>query len=126
MKALLALLSGLLLSGCAYSESKPMPKKHHLPDGTFRNNYLESIDKPCTDLIKWRWNAERTDPISFPLAQNDPAFLKQNRTEPTLTWIGHATFLLQYDGLNVLTDPHLTRRASPVSFAGPERSRPPA
>ncbi len=125
MKALLALLSGLLLSGCAYSESKPMPKKHHLPDGTFRNNYLESIDKPFTDLIKWRWNAERTDPISFPLAQNDPAFLKQNRTEPTLTWIGHATFLLQYDGLNVLTDPHLTRRASPVSFAGPERFTPP-
>ena len=124
MKTLLPLLSGLLLSGCAYSESKPMPK-HHLPDGTFRNNYLESIDKPFTDLIKWRWNAERTDPISFPLAQNDPDFLKQNRTEPTLTWIGHATFLLQYDGLNVLTDPHLTRRASPVSFAGPERFTPP-
>ncbi|MGA1597581.1 MAG: MBL fold metallo-hydrolase [bacterium] len=126
MKFWSLLLAGVLLSGCAHSQSStnPMPK-HHLPDGTFRNNYLESIDKPFTDLIKWRWNSQTPEPLSFPLADNDPEFLRQNRTEPTLTWVGHATFLLQYRGVNILTDPHLTRRASPVSFAGPERSTPP-
>lgn len=37
------------------------------------------------------------------------------------TWIGHATVLLQMGGLNVITDPVFARRASPFSFAGPER-----
>ncbi|MFL2749239.1 MAG: MBL fold metallo-hydrolase [bacterium] len=54
------------------------------------------------------------------MAENDPEFLRNNRSMPTLTWIGHSTLLLQFEGLNILTDPHLTRRASPVSFAGPE------
>ncbi len=100
-------------------------KPHHLKDGTFTNNYIESIDKPFSDLLKWRWNRKPPDTLAFPLAKNDPEFLRNNRTEPTLTWIGHATLLLQYDGFNILTDPHLTQRASPLSFAGPERYTPP-
>ena len=39
--------------------------------------------------------------------------------EPTVTWVGHATFLVQLDGVNILTDPHWSERASPLSFAGP-------
>ena len=34
---------------------------------------------------------------------------------------GHATLLIQIKGVNILTDPHLTQRASPFSFAGPKR-----
>jgi len=45
---------------------------------------------------------------------------------PTATWLGHASFLVQLDGLNILTDPHLSPRASPFGFAGPERLIPPA
>jgi N-acyl-phosphatidylethanolamine-hydrolysing phospholipase D len=39
----------------------------------------------------------------------------------TLTWFGHSSTLLQVGGLNVLTDPVWSMRASPVSFAGPRR-----
>ena len=39
----------------------------------------------------------------------------------SISWIGHATFLVRLDGVTVLTDPVFTRRASPVGFAGPER-----
>ncbi len=39
----------------------------------------------------------------------------------SISWIGHASFLVRLDGVTVLTDPVLTARASPVSFAGPER-----
>ena len=42
------------------------------------------------------------------------------------TWIGHSTVLVQTAGLNILTDPFLSERASPVAFAGPRRVRPPA
>jgi len=42
-----------------------------------------------------------------------------------VTWIGHATFLIQAGGLNILTDPMFSERASPVAFAGPKRLAPP-
>ncbi len=35
---------------------------------------------------------------------------------PRATWIGHATVLVQYQGINFLTDPHLTDYAAPVDF----------
>jgi L-ascorbate metabolism protein UlaG (beta-lactamase superfamily) len=42
-----------------------------------------------------------------------------------VTWIGHATVLVQTQGMNILTDPVWSERASPVSFAGPKRVREP-
>jgi L-ascorbate metabolism protein UlaG (beta-lactamase superfamily) len=41
------------------------------------------------------------------------------------TFIGHSTVLLQFEGLNVLLDPIWSKRASPLSFVGPKRHRPP-
>ena len=41
------------------------------------------------------------------------------------TFVNHATVLLQMDGLNILTDPIWSDRASPVRWAGPSRVRPP-
>jgi N-acyl-phosphatidylethanolamine-hydrolysing phospholipase D len=38
-----------------------------------------------------------------------------------VTWLGHSTFLIQYQGKNILTDPIFSDRASPVSFVGPKR-----
>lgn len=43
-----------------------------------------------------------------------------------ITWIGHSTFLIQSNGVNVLTDPIWSNRASPFQFAGPRRFAPPA
>ena len=45
--------------------------------------------------------------------------------EPAITWIGHASMLVQIGGLNILTDPVFSDRASPVSFAGPKRYQAP-
>ena len=56
---------------------------------------------------------------------NDGAALRANGTDPTLTWIGHATFLIQLDGVNVLTDPHWGAAAGPFSVIGLRRLVPP-
>jgi N-acyl-phosphatidylethanolamine-hydrolysing phospholipase D len=56
---------------------------------------------------------------------NDGAELRANGHEPTVTWVGHSTFLIQIDGVNILTDPHWGQRTSPFSFAGPRRLVPP-
>ena len=109
----------------ARSDTQSLPPKHHLPDGTFRNSHHPAINKPGSDLLKWWWNRERSEPVSFPLDNNDPQFLRKNELVPTMTWIGHATLLIQYDGLNILTDPHFTERASPFKFIGPRRFTPP-
>jgi len=42
-----------------------------------------------------------------------------------ITWVGHTTFLIQVAGLNILTDPIWSNRASPVSWAGPRRQSQP-
>ena len=46
-------------------------------------------------------------------------------SELRATFVNHATFLLQTEGLNLLTDPVWSERVSPVSFAGPSRHREP-
>jgi N-acyl-phosphatidylethanolamine-hydrolysing phospholipase D len=106
------------------------PKKpHHTPEG-FRNNYPSA---PRGSF--WRWQRDRwrnglpkipEGGYHFDQLKPDVAWLKPNRSEPALTWIGHATFLLQLGGLNILTDAHLTQRASPFAFTGPARIVQPA
>ena len=123
-----------LLAACAaamnahFDSSKP----HHTPDG-FRNNYVAELGNGRIAFWKWQWERTRDglpkpprNNYAFPLVKPDVAWLKANRTATTATWIGHATVLMQVSGVNILTDPHLTARASPVSFAGPKRFVAPA
>lgn len=42
-----------------------------------------------------------------------------------VTWVGHATVLIQTQGLNILTDPVWSKRASPLPLIGPKRVRAP-
>jgi L-ascorbate metabolism protein UlaG (beta-lactamase superfamily) len=39
-------------------------------------------------------------------------------------WLGHASVLIELDGIRILTDPMLSRRASPFQFIGPARLHP--
>jgi N-acyl-phosphatidylethanolamine-hydrolysing phospholipase D len=58
-----------------------------------------------------------------PLA-NDGAELRHNGTHPTITWVGHATLLVQLAGVNVLTDPIWADHVGPPIF-GVSRLVPP-
>jgi N-acyl-phosphatidylethanolamine-hydrolysing phospholipase D len=118
-----------LLSACATNPYYDPAKSHHTPQG-FKNNYPHPEKG---SFWKWKfeqWRQGRPQAPergwTFPVQRPDGAFIKSNRSVDTLTWIGHASFLLQLEGLNILTDPHLTDRASPVRFAGPKRVVEPA
>ncbi len=79
------------------------------------------------DLLRWRLKGA---PARWPdQVENRPFPPPPQRVageDLKATWIGHSTVLVQTAGLNILTDPFLSERASPVSFAGPRRVRPPA
>ena len=79
------------------------------------------------ELVVRRLWAGFTAPRTFdaPRIANDGAALRAGLVNPSITWIGHSTLLIQMNGLNVLTDPNWGMRASPLSWAGPRRLSPP-
>lgn len=113
-----------------YDPSKP----HHRPDG-FQNNYSEAASKGLGEVLRWRWNASRNGlppkpSTPIPQVQADLDFVHANAKagvamEPAVTWVGHATVLVQLGGVTLLTDPVFSERASPLPFAGPKRHQPP-
>ena len=63
------------------------------------------------------------DPDPSVFARVAPSFKtpRADANQLLVTWIGHSSLLIQIDGVNVLTDPMWSERASPVRFAGPRR-----
>jgi L-ascorbate metabolism protein UlaG (beta-lactamase superfamily) len=73
---------------------------------------------------QWRWwrNGEREPwPASAPSPYSDTPPARVGGPEWRISYVGHASFLLQTAGLNILIDPVWSERCSPVSFAGPKR-----
>lgn len=72
-------------------------------------------------VIKWMW--ERKQPTYT--TDKTPAYgkhpLASEKENIRITFINHSTFLIQVDGLNILTDPIWAERASPFTWAGPKR-----
>ncbi len=127
-----SLFACLFLTACtAVNPYYDRSKAHHTPSG-FKNTYIAGIDRPFTDLLRWKWEALRDGlpkPAQTP-TPTVPADLARIRgysvaSAPQITWIGHASMLVQAGGLSVLTDPVWSERASPVQFAGPSRAQPP-
>lgn len=101
-------------------------KKHHLPNGTFRNNAdLSLMHTKASNVLKWKLHSPRVKRITFPNKRQNFSVLADQNAEG-LSWIGHATFLLRLNGLTILTDPHFSKRASPSQSVGPKRTTPPA
>lgn len=76
-------------------------------------------------LDRWAGSTPRAVwPDAVPVAPAVPP-RRIEGADMVVTWIGHATVLVQTEGLNILTDPIWSDLASPVSFAGPRRVRQP-
>jgi N-acyl-phosphatidylethanolamine-hydrolysing phospholipase D len=96
----------------------------HSGKNTFKNIYSSSLTQLSLDFINWLAFEPRPKGVALDIKPFDTNKYKLNAT--SITWIGHSTFLIKLPRLTVLTDPHLTQRASPISFIGPKRYTPPA
>jgi N-acyl-phosphatidylethanolamine-hydrolysing phospholipase D len=130
MKKLLLIL--MFFNPLYSQDSLKAGKSHHIYNG-FQNPFPGYEETDFKDIMKWMfWDrliknskAEDSDTVVFEQAENDPEWLSKNRSVFSITWIGHSSMLIQLDGLNILSDPVFSDRASPVGFAGPKRLAPP-
>lgn len=109
-------------------------KPHHRPDG-FRNNHRHDVEKSLAEVMRWRLDAARQGlppPPRTPIASTTPDHARLQAyaanpaaAGPSVTWVGHATALVQLGGITLLTDPVFSERASPVRGVGPRRHQPP-
>ena len=107
---------------------------HHLPDGTFRNP--QGSPERGGSAAEWRSFVyrrlfKRAPALEIPSEHVLPqaqalAGLRTADRGDSVTWLGHASFLIRFQGRTLLTDPFLSRRASPIAWFGPERIAGPA
>ncbi len=105
------------------------PPKHQISDhydGKLFFNPGVNVDKSFLDLLKWQRHSNRKTWPTWVENTHTPqvqAAVLGNDVE--LTFINHVTFLIQTQGLNILTDPVFSERTSPVQWLGPKRVRRP-
>ena len=97
------------------------PPAHNYDGLRFFNPGEPETDRTLRQLLRWK------------LAGAAAAWPKQVAVEQAVpdarvsglrvTMVGHATLLIQAAGLNILTDPVWSARASPLRFAGPRTVR---
>lgn len=119
-----------LVVGIGYSVSAPgysgQTSDHF--DGTKFLNGEGYDEKSSADLRKWlftREPGEWTEKTEEDVIIGDKPVPRITDFSQVITYVNHSTFLIQTDGLNIITDPVYSDRVSPFSFAGPKRMRPP-
>ncbi|WP_084536822.1 MBL fold metallo-hydrolase [Azospirillum halopraeferens] len=95
-------------------------------DGKRFFNPHADTDKRLSDLLRYLWFS-RWDPWPEAGPASDGPFpAPPPAGGPSLTFLGHVTFLMRLGGCTLLTDPVFSRRAGPGGVMGPRRVRPPA
>jgi L-ascorbate metabolism protein UlaG (beta-lactamase superfamily) len=109
------ILCALVFSAAAYDKSD------HYDGEKFFNPGYGAIDKSFGDLLKWKTGSDAAIWPKWVDIDPGPALEPQGGKGAAITFVNHATFVVRFPGVVVLTDPIWSDRCSPVSFAGPKR-----
>ena len=119
-----ASVTGEILSGAGFAG---VPRAGHafknLDPAYKRASYYERLHSLIIGGT-WLFPESRVAPLAS--VAPDLAALRENTHDATVTWIGHATLLVQLDGVNFLTDPTWAGRSGPFGgLVGVKRYTPP-
>jgi L-ascorbate metabolism protein UlaG (beta-lactamase superfamily) len=101
----------------------------HFNGRKFHN--INPRQKGFSDLLRWMLSRQRGKWPEWRESQPGPKppervpGVSDPQNALRVTFVNHTTFLIQIHGLNLLTDPVWSKRASPVQWAGPARVRAP-
>lgn len=113
-----------ILVGCAAMTSVRAKSDHF--DGKKFYNQSPVENKNFWTFIKWQFISE---PKPWPESVRDNIDYKPTEiltdSNIAVTFVNHATVLIQVKGVNILTDPVWSERASPFTWLGPKRVREP-
>lgn len=115
----LPLVVGIFLSAPKYKG----PTSDHF-DGKRFKNYSGAKAHGFFQVIKWMLNRKQ-GPWKALNKVTSTTKPHEQANAPRITFINHSTLLIQTEGINLLTDPVYSRRASPFTWVGPKRMREP-
>ena len=131
-RAFLGLLGGVLsVSGTVVGAGWWLSMSGHqgpITDHFDGEVFLNREQTALPDAQKALQMATSYNPVAWDAwRENPPAPKPAQRVHDGLvvSFVNHATVLLQFDGLNVLTDPIWSERCSAVQWAGPQRHHAP-
>lgn len=131
------LLTLLLIAGCSTTNPHyDANKAHHRPEGFVNSDPTVAIGQfPWYHILLRNLRGDfrpRQPPAGgyedFAREWSQPvdlARLNQRSDKPRITWLGHATMLLQVAGQNVLIDPQFSDYAGPLRLLSAKRRVPP-
>ncbi|MCP4021795.1 MAG: hypothetical protein GY729_08125 [Desulfobacteraceae bacterium] len=115
-----AFLLILLIQGCASYQGQV---SDHFDGNKF---YNPEPDHTFFEHIKWMWEMETVEWPDWIEDSRQPAPPEQVKNKALrVTYVNHATVLIQMDGINILTDPIWSNKAGPLSWFGAGRIRAP-
>ena len=96
------------------------PASDHFNGKTFFNPGPRA-DRGLLDVLRWQLTSRAARWPRWVDIAPPPLPPAPQGSAVAVTWVNHATFLLQTPWGNLLTDPVFSDRVSPVSWAGPRR-----
>ncbi|MFT4769176.1 MAG: L-ascorbate metabolism protein UlaG (beta-lactamase superfamily), partial [Glaciecola sp.] len=117
----LILFTGPLLVSCMAAPGFKGDNSSHFDGKLFYNK--PPMNKTVGDLMRLGWGT-LTQAADWPhWIEIEPQLIPSERvwSGVSVTYINHSTFLIQVDGVNILTDPVYSERVSPFTWVGPQR-----
>lgn len=121
---MLAVLAATFLCGCFGAPRYEGARSDHF-DGHDFHNEAPFESRSVGDLLRWQLQGgaiDWPDWVDVPRAPRPAARVDHG---VRVTFVNHATVLVQLGGMNILTDPVWSDRVGPLSWLGPARHKAP-
>ena len=112
----------LSIISCSSPDLSKLDKTDHFDGDVFFNPNVD-MEKSFSDMFSFFTGDKEAWPEWVEINQKNPFINDLDNNSTRVTFINHASVLIETSGLNIITDPIYSERTSPVSFAGPKRHK---